>query len=232
MTLEMECASSAKRRRRFGTITSVWGAQAVSRVDDPKRCRRSALPPHSKFIAALACSLLLLIGLAVAPANAAGQKRSGRSRVQKPRTPPKPRIDYSSFSHTTHVVTQNLACNSCHKVPSKNWSVVRKGDAALQDVADFPEHSSCLNCHRPQFFARERPAPVICSNCHIAVTPRDTLRWLFPSLGDITDPKLKRREFVFEFGVGFPHDKHIDVVSQSLIPFRGGLPAAAARRRA
>jgi hypothetical protein len=31
-----------------------------------------------------------------------------------------------------------------------------------------------------------------------------------PSLGDITDPKLKRREFVSEFGVGFPHDKHID----------------------
>ena len=79
-------------------------------------------------------------------------------------------------------------------------------------MADFPEHSSCLNCHRAQFFARERPAPVICSNCHIAVTPRDTARWLFPSLGDLTDPKLKRREFVSEFGVGFPHDKHIDVV--------------------
>jgi hypothetical protein len=90
--------------------------------------------------------------------------------------------------------------------------VVRKGDAAFQDVTDFPEHSACLNCHRTQFFARERPAPVICSNCHIAVTPRDTARWLFPSLGDLSDPKLKRREFVSEFGVGFPHDKHIDVV--------------------
>jgi hypothetical protein len=65
------------------------------------------------------------------------------------------------------------------------------------------------------FFARERPAPVICSNCHIAVTPRDTARWLFPSLGDLTDPKLKRREFVSEFGVGFPHDKHIDVVGMN-----------------
>jgi formate-dependent nitrite reductase cytochrome c552 subunit len=104
---------------------------------------------------------------------------------------------------------------------------VRKGDAAFQDVADFPEHSSCLSCHRAQFFARERPAPVICANCHIAVTPRDTARWLFPSLGDITDPKLKRREFVSEFGVGFPHDKHIDVVGMNMIPFRGGLPAAA-----
>ncbi len=170
------------------------------------------MPPQSKFIPALICSLLFLIASASAPASAAGQRRTSRSRVQKPKVPPKPKIDYSKFSHTTHAVTQKLACNSCHKVPSKNWNVVRKGDAAFQDVADFPEHSSCLNCHRTQFFARERPAPVICSNCHIAVTPRDTARWLFPSLGDITDPKLRRREFISEFGVGFPHDKHIDVV--------------------
>ena len=115
-------------------------------------------------------------------------------------------------------MTQKLACNSCHKVPSKNWNVVRKGDAAFQDVTDFPEHPSCLKCHREQFFARERPAPAICSNCHIAVTPKDTARWLFPSLGDLTDPKLKRRDFVSDFGVGFPHDKHIDVVGMIMPP--------------
>jgi hypothetical protein len=103
---------------------------------------------------------------------------------------------------------------------------VRKADGAFADVTDFPEHSSCLECHRTQFFARERPAPAICSNCHIAVTPRDTARWLFPSLGDLTDPKLKRREFVSEFGVGFPHDKHIDVVSFNSNPFRRGLTPA------
>lgn len=143
------------------------------------------------------------------------QRRTQRSR-SKPRVPPKPKIDYAKFSHQTHAVTQKLACNSCHKVPSKNWKEFRKGDAAFPDVTDFPEHSSCLNCHREQFFARERPAPAICSNCHIAVTPRDTARWLFPSLGDVTDPKLKRRDFVSEFGVGFPHDKHIDVVGMNL----------------
>src|ERR1051325_12162164 len=124
------------------------------------------------------------------------------------------RIDYSRFSHLTHVNAQKLACDSCHKFPTKNWKDVRKGDAAFPDVAEFPDHASCINCHRPQFFARERPAPAICSNCHIAVTPKDTARWLFPSLGDLTDPRLKRREFVSEFGVGFPHDKHIDVVSR------------------
>src|SRR5437867_2947999 len=144
---------------------------------------------------------------------AESQRRPQKSRSQKRKVPPKPKVDYTRFSHQTHVVAQKLACNSCHKIPSKNWNSVRKGDAAFADVTDFPEHASCLNCHREQFFARERPAPVICSNCHIAVSPRDTSRWLFPSLGDLTDPKLKRREFVSEFGVGFPHDKHLDVVS-------------------
>jgi hypothetical protein len=144
------------------------------------------------------------------------QRRSqGRGPQKKVVATKKPRVDYAQFSHRTHVVEQKLECNSCHKVPTKNWKDVRKGDAAFADVADFPEHSSCLECHREQFFARERPAPAICSNCHIAISPRDTSRWLFPSLGDVTDPKGKRREFVSEFGVGFPHDKHIDVVGSN-----------------
>jgi cytochrome c7-like protein len=171
-----------------------------------------------KRIQTIAVLLFLAFGIAagfLAHGAAAQKKRTQRARSRK--TSPKPEIDYAKFSHTTHVVSQKLACNSCHKVPAKNWNVVRKGDAAFQDVTDFPQHSSCLNCHRTQFFARERPAPVICSNCHIAVTPRDTARWLFPSLGDITDPKLKRRESISEFGVAFPHDKHIDVVGMIMI---------------
>src|SRR2546429_3750976 len=164
---------------------------------------------------------------------AEAQRRSQKSRSQKRAVPPKAKLDYTKFSHQTHVVTQKLVCNSCHKVPSKNWKEVRKGDAAFADVTDFPEHSSCLNCHRERFFARERPAPAICSNCHIAISPRDTARWLFPSLGDLTDPKLKRREFVSEFGVGFPHDKHIDVVGLNVpaSPNRGLLVNALFRYR-
>lgn len=174
---------------------------------------------------------LILIVLAVVLAasfassiEAEPQRQPQRSRSQKPKTPPKPKIDYKNFSHTTHVVTQKLACDSCHKVPSKNWNAVRKGDAAFADVTDFPEHSTCLECHRTQFFARERPAPAICSNCHIAVTPRDTARWVFPSLGDLSDPKLRRRDAQSEFGVGFPHDKHIDAIGFNSHPFRHGLP--------
>ena len=164
---------------------------------------------------------LVVVAALLIPCLVSRATESQRRRPQKKVVAPKkPRIDYTKFSHQTHAVAQKLACNACHKVPSKNWKEVRKGDAAFPDASDFPEHASCLNCHREQFFARERPAPVICSNCHIANSPRDTSRWVFPSLGDVTDPKLKRREFVSEFGVGFPHDKHIDVVSLNAPGFR------------
>jgi hypothetical protein len=123
------------------------------------------------------------------------------------------------------VEAHKLACDSCHKVPSKNWKEVRVGDAAFPDVTDFPDHSSCLTCHRQQFFARERPAPIICSNCHVKSSPRDTSRYLFPSLGDVTDPKLKQREFGSEFRVSFPHDKHLDVVGFSRPQPAGDAPA-------
>lgn len=158
--------------------------------------------------------LLLVCPFLISTASSVleSQRSTSRRPSQRPRAPQRPKINYSQFSHTTHVEKQKLACDSCHKFPTRNWKELRKGDAAFPDVGDFPEHASCLNCHRQQFFARERPAPVICSNCHIAVTPRDTARWLFPSLGDLTDPKLKRRNAPSEFGVGFPHEKHLEVV--------------------
>ncbi len=159
----------------------------------------------------------VVLGFPFLISTASGVFEAQRSRkpAQRQRAPQRPKIDYSQFSHTTHGENQKLACDSCHKFPTENWKALRKGDAAFPDVSDFPEHDTCLNCHRQQFFARERPAPVICSNCHIAVTPRDTVRWLFPSLGDLTDPKLKRRNDTSEFGefgVGFPHEKHLEVV--------------------
>src|SRR5215217_8240528 len=116
----------------------------------------------------------------------------------------KPINVYSNFSHSTHVTKEKLACGSCHKVPTKNWKEVRKGDAAFPDVAEFPEHGSCLNCHREQFFARERPVPAICSNCHEHATPKNQQRHRFPSLGE-TDTTS-------EFSVLFPHYKHEEII--------------------
>ncbi|HEU4870435.1 MAG TPA: cytochrome c3 family protein, partial [Pyrinomonadaceae bacterium] len=120
------------------------------------------------------------------------------------------KIDYSQFSHRTHVEKQKLACDSCHKFPTTNWKDVRPGDAAFPDVAEFPEHTSCLSCHRRQFFARQRPAPAICSNCHVNMTPRDTARFMFPSLGDVANCSQRKRNVAAAFAVEFPHDKHED----------------------
>jgi hypothetical protein len=146
----------------------------------------------------------------ISTAEATPQSRR-RTRPQTTRKQ-KPRVDYSKFSHRTHVQAQKLACDSCHKFPSKNWKEVRKGDDAFADVTDFPEHHACLNCHRTQFFARQRPAPVICSNCHVAVTPKNTARHPFPSLGQPFLASKLGQGFVSEFKVLFPHDKHVDVV--------------------
>jgi hypothetical protein len=180
---------------------------------DPVRDRNLRL-----FVVVVFATLLLLcLGPGANSSTAAlMQQRAGRAgRGTRADTTKKPRIDYTNFSHQTHVAQQKLACDSCHKFPTKNWKEVRKGDAAFPDVAEFPEHSACLNCHRQQFFARERPAPLICSNCHVASSPRDTTRFEFPSLGDVADPGRKRRDVVSEFVVNFPHDKHMDVIGSN-----------------
>jgi len=167
-------------------------------------------------------SALSLTSTAVVYSKSPEYLRAGQGRrpqkVARPAAQKTPRVDYSRFSHNTHVTQQKLSCDSCHKSPTKNWKDVRKGDAAFEDVAEFPEHSACLNCHRPQFFARERPTPAICSNCHVSVTPRDTTRFQFPSLGDVPDPTRKRRDFISEFAVNFPHDKHMDVIGSNFQP--------------
>jgi hypothetical protein len=147
------------------------------------------------------------IGFVLSAVPAAAQRRV-QPRAQ-------PRTNYTEFSHTTHVTKEKLTCDSCHKFPTANWKEVRKGDAAFPDIAEFPQHAACLNCHRQQFFARERPAPQICSNCHVAVTPRNTVRFLFPSLGDVTGAASPRRDRASEFAVNFPHETHLEVVGRN-----------------
>lgn len=166
-------------------------------------------------ILVLGLTLSLTLPMVVSLAAIEPQTRTQSRRRPAPRGQQKQAINYAEFSHTTHVTKEKLTCDGCHKFPTANWKEVRKGDAAFEDVAEFPEHSACLNCHRQQFFARERPAPRICSNCHVAVTPRNTVRFLFPSLGDVTDPSRPRRDSVSEFAVHFPHETHLEVVSRN-----------------
>jgi hypothetical protein len=175
--------------------------------------------PSAKVVAVLVTGFLVIAApLLAAAGDARVPQRSPVRRPQKVTAPRDSRVNYSQFSHLTHVTTQKLACDSCHKFPTKNWKEVRPPDIAFPDVAEFPEHSACLACHRQQFFARERPAPAICSNCHVKVTPRDTTRFLFLSLGDISSATQKRSERQSEFAVNFPHDKHMDVIGSNVRP--------------
>ncbi|HEU4932923.1 MAG TPA: hypothetical protein VFT48_12660 [Pyrinomonadaceae bacterium] len=99
--------------------------------------------------------------------------------------------DYSKFSHATP--KHQAACNTCHKVPTKNAT-------AYPDIKDYPDHDACVSCHRPQFFKGARPP--ICSVCHSKTSPRDEVRYAF------RNPTSK-----LQFTTEFPHDRHQDVIA-------------------
>ncbi len=143
------------------------------------------------------------------------QRRSRSRKPNKPVTKQPAGIDYSKFSHTTHVTTQKLSCDACHTFPTSNWKEVRKGDEAFPDVAEYPQHVACVSCHNQQFFRGAKP--VICANCHVSISPQSSPRFPFPSLGEAFFKTEKARDFDSEFSVFFPHDKHIDVVA-ALMP--------------
>jgi class III cytochrome C family protein len=124
----------------------------------------------------------------------------------------KPAPRYSRFSH--NITQHKIACNSCHKFPSANWNKVRTGEAAFQDVTDYPEHSSCVSCHRKQFFSGAQP--VICTICHTNPSPTDSSRHPFPNPPEVFDASPKGRNELSEFGISFPHDKHVDIVGELL----------------
>jgi hypothetical protein len=124
-----------------------------------------------------------------------------------------------SFSHRRR--EHQLACDKCHQFPSPDWKEARKSDAAFPDVTRQPAHASCLDCHRKQFFARERPQPRICSVCHVAVTPRDQARLPFPNPPESFNATPHAADFASDFRIGFPHDKHLDVVGELMPETRG-----------
>ena len=154
------------------------------------------------------CSVAVCVMLCVGVLSVAAlTERSVRGpQRRKPSATSKPRVDYSRFSHVTQQHRQ--ACNTCHTFPSKNWKEVRTSDEAFPDITEYPEHQACLGCHREQFFARERPVPRICYNCHFNATPVETSRYPFPSLGEKFLSSAKAMDFVSDFNVLFPHDKH------------------------
>ncbi|HYH86642.1 MAG TPA: hypothetical protein VEX60_14410 [Pyrinomonadaceae bacterium] len=123
-------------------------------------------------------------------------QRSGqtRRRARRRARPARPRIDYSRFNHS-RAEHRKQSCDSCHIV----WAIEEKTqemNSDSLDIKDFPEHESCLDCHRQQFFRGARP--VICSNCHTVVSPRSDARFEFP-----------KKNAASQFDNVFPHANHV-----------------------
>lgn len=146
--------------------------------------------------------------------SAAPEPQRRRAPSRQRRRPAAPRVDYSRFSHRT-AEHRRESCDSCHKAPTANWSRARAKDAAFPDVTDYPGHSSCLGCHRQQFFSGARP--VICTVCHTAVSPRADARFPFQNPDEAFDPSpKKRRRPNSDFTNEFPHDRHQDVMARAV----------------
>jgi len=155
------------------------------------RCFRSAF-------ASWVTVILLTVSPIYPGRGTSAQRRTPR---RPPRTAAQPTIDYSKFFHSTEKHKQ--ACNTCHKVPTRNWQTAE----GFPDVADYPDHDACVSCHRRQFFRGARPP--ICTGCHTKVSPRDDARFAF------RNPASMR-----QFTVEFPHDKHQDVIARNQPPVK------------
>jgi hypothetical protein len=131
------------------------------------------------------------VGSASLFTNGAAQTRARQTPRAASRTGGR---DYSRFSHASasHLKRD---CASCHRIVSFE----------RPDLTDFPDHPSCVECHRRQFFSGARPA--ICSNCHTVVSPRGEARFKFPKPG-----------VAGEFADVFPHANHVKTTS--LIQFK------------
>jgi hypothetical protein len=126
---------------------------------------------------------------------AATQRRRPSRRAPQRRRPAR---DLSKFSHGTAGHYEN--CAACHKVPAMSRRAEAADYLSGTDIEDFPDHDSCLDCHRqrhaPRFFQGARP--VICAVCHKgAITPRNDARFDFPK------PNARS-----QFDGVFPHDAH------------------------
>lgn len=153
-------------------------------------------------------------------ASAAAQRRRGATQRRAPARSQRSRVDYTNFTHSTPGHRKD-ACDSCHKSPSDNWARVRDAASAFPDITDYPEHDSCLGCHRQQFFRGARPA--ICSVCHTVVSPRSGARHPFANPAAAFARSGKGSADTSELAINFPHDLHQDVMARAPAREEGGV---------
>ncbi len=152
-------------------------------------------PPVVFFsITLLAATLFACMQLFV---DSAGAQRRRTTSGLVPQAKQRTATDYSRFSHSTQ--QHQADCKTCHQAPTANWQKVRE----FPDITDYPDHESCVRCHRQQIFRTAQP--LICSVCHKKPSPRDEARLNFP-VATVAP----------EFKIIFPHDKHQDVIASLL----------------
>ena len=137
------------------------------------RMKRRTLTFALVLLAAIAGGVCVRVS---SSASAEPQRRRTTTQRRAPARTERPRVDYTKFTHTTAAHRKD-SCDSCHKSPSDNWTQVRDAASAFPDITDYPEHGSCISCHRQQFFRGARPA--ICTVCHTVVSPRSGARFPF-----------------------------------------------------
>ncbi len=153
-------------------------------------------------------SILILVVAAGAVVLCAAQNRRRSSPAKPAQAAKVAATKYSSFLHASER-HKGLECKACHKIPTV-WTAKRE----FPDVADFPDHDSCVRCHRPQFFTRQAfsgAGPAICTVCHVRNAPREDARFAFgkPNHSNQTFKAKEERQFTIEF----PHDKHQNVIA-------------------
>jgi len=158
---------------------------------------------------------LLIVFLALGAMIAAQTRRPRNPRPQTQTQARGSAARYSAFLHSSDK-HKSLACNACHKIPTR-WTALRD----FPDVADFPDHDACIRCHRPQFFSRQSmigTGPAICVVCHTRAAPRADARFAF-GLPNNTNQPAKSKS-LRQFTIEFPHDQHQNVIA-ALVEGRG-----------
>lgn len=178
----------------------------------PRRITESIFPAFLAFASACAAArsigvMVLILACAVVLTSSQTRRRP-RTTPAQTQAPGGSAIKYSAFMHASEK-HKNLECDKCHKIPT-GWTAQR----SFPDVADFPDHDSCVRCHRQQFFTRQAftgTGPAICTVCHVRAAPRIEARFAFgrPNNSDQTLKPKEERQFTIEF----PHDKHQNVIA-------------------
>ncbi len=183
-------------RTRVSLFQSANNSDSSPQGSPPRRRLDARLCALALIAATASCFFAATRAPSVTSVAASGAQTPARIRAQPGgrRSPRRPAIDYSNFSHSS---AKHLSrdCAACHRIESFE----------RPDINDYPDHPSCVECHRPQFFRGARP--VICSNCHTVVAPRGEARHEFPREGRPA-----------EFADVFPHSNHVKATS--LIQFK------------